>query len=137
MLIKNITTKVKIVHEALPELYLENFNPGEEQLTSLAGAGKEFITRIIEKIVGRISDQAYQALVNYFKARAAEFKQAQALPQDGVTIKIMWSNISGMAAIRSAINMLRGKLSVGNLMDITMPNIPSPEIQIVADKKFD
>jgi hypothetical protein len=88
-------------------------------------------------LVEKISEMAYQSLGNYFKARAAEFKEAQAKPQDGVTVKIIWKNIQGMSAIRAVINAIRGNLSIGNLSDLSMPNLPSPEIEIVADKKFD
>ena len=80
---------------------------------------------------------AYIAVVNFFKARAAEFKTAQAQPQDGVTIKIIWKNVSGMSTIRSIINAIKGKLSVGNLSELSLPNFPVPEIKIKADKKFD
>ncbi|MFN2439328.1 MAG: hypothetical protein ABR503_09020 [Chitinophagaceae bacterium] len=141
MLLKNITTKVKIVHEAFPELYLENYEERIEQF-SLAGAigriaGKEVISKLVEKLVEKISDMAYQSLGNYFKARAAEFKEAQAQPQDGVTVKISWKNIQGMAAIKAVINAVKGNLSLGNLSNLSLPNISAPEIQVVADKKFD
>ena len=144
ILIENIDSKVKIIHEAMPELYLENINDqeGESPLAALAksvggvalGGGKEIMTKLIEKLIEKLSERAYQALVNFFKARAAEFKQAQAQPQDGVTVKITWTNIPGMSGI---LNAIRGNLSIGNLSDLALPNIPTPEIQIIADKKFD
>jgi hypothetical protein len=141
ILLKNISTKVKIVHEAFPELYLENYTERIEQfsITGAIGklAGKEVITKLVEKLVEKISELAYQSLGNYFKARAAEFKEAQAQPQDGVTIKIIWKNIQGMSAIRAVINAVRGNLSLNNLSGLSIPGIPSPEIQVVADKKFD
>jgi hypothetical protein len=141
ILVKNVSTKVKIIHEAIPELYLENYSDKQEHLSPIAAlgieAGKEVILKIIEKLVEKLTELAYQALVNYFKARAAEFKEAQAKPQDGVTVKIIWINIPGMSTIRAAINALRGNLSLGNLADLALPNIPTPEIKIAADKKFD
>ncbi len=141
MLQKNITTKVKIVHEAFPELYLENYEERVEQfsVTDAIGkfAGKEVISKLIEKLVEKISDTAYQALGNYFKARAAEFKEAQAQPQDGVTVKISWKNIQGMSTIKTVINAVRGNLSLGNLSNLSLPSLSAPEIQVVADKKFD
>lgn len=147
ILIENIDNKVKIIHEAVPELYLENINDqeGESPLAALAktvggvalGGGKEIMSKLIEKLIEKLSELAYQALVNFFRARAAEFKQAQAQPQDGVTVKVIWINIPGMSGIRAVINAIRGKLSIGNLSDLALPNIPTPEIQIIADKKFD
>lgn len=141
ILVKNIASKVKIVHEAFPELYLENINDQQEQFAPLAAlgkmAGKELIAKIIEKLVEKISTQAYEAVVNFFKARAAEFKEAQAQPQDGVTVKLTWQNIPGMSAIRTVINAVRGNLSVGNLTDLAVPSLPVPGISIEADKKFD
>jgi hypothetical protein len=141
LLIKNIPGKVKIVHEAIPELFLENINEQQEQFAPLDAlgklAGKGLINKLIEKLVEKLTTVAYDAVVNLFKARAAEFKTAQAQPQDGVTIKIIWKNISGMNSIRAMINAIKGKLSVGNLTDLALPNFPVPEIKIEADKKFD
>ena len=141
ILIKNIPSKVKIVHEALPELYLENINDQQEQFAPLAAlgkmAGKEIISKLVEKLIDKITTVAYDAVTNFFKARAAEFKEAQAQPQDGVTIKITWNNIAGMSAIRTVINAIRGNLSIGNLTDLTIPSFSVPDIKIEADKKFD
>jgi hypothetical protein len=138
---------VKIIHEAIPELYLENLSDqeGESSLASLArsvggivlGGSKEMIKKIIEQIVDKLSERAYQSLVNFFKARAAEFKDAQAKPQDGVTVKIAWKNVQGMTTIRNVINAIRGKLSLGNIGDLNLPNISTPDISILADKQFD
>lgn len=148
ILIKNIESNVKIIHEAMPELYLENYNSNQENFAPLAAlgravggiavnAGKEVITKIVEKLINSLSELAYNALVNYFKARAIEFKQAQAAPQDGVTVKIIWINIPGMSTIRAIINAIRGNLSVGNLADLVLPNIPTPDIKILPGKNFD
>ncbi len=141
MLIKNISSKVKIVHEALPELYLESINDQQEQFAPLEAlgkiAGKEIISKLVAKLTDKISSLAYEAVVNFFKARAAEFKEAQAQPQDGVTIKLTWSNIAGMTTIRTVINAIRGNLSIGNLTDIALPSFPVPDIKIEADKKFE
>ena len=84
----------------------------------------------------KLSEHAYQAVANFFKGRAAEFKEAQAQPQDGVTVKITWSNVQGMSTIRSVINAIQGKNPVG-ISDLSLPNIPAPEVKITADKKFD
>jgi hypothetical protein len=147
MLSKNITNKVKIVHEAVPELYLEHIGEQEDEsvLGSLAkrvggivlGGGKSILTTIIKQLVEKISGHAYQALATFFKARGAEFKKAQAEPQDGVTIKIKWTNVQGMAAIRTVISAIRGKLSLGNISDLALPNITAPEINVIADRKFE
>ena len=140
ILINNVASKVKIIHEAVPELYLEHF-PETEQFdaSSIIGkfGGKELISSIVGKMIEKIADLAYQSLGNYFKARAAEFKEAQAKPQDGVTIKILFRNIQGMSSIRAVINAIRGNFSINDLSGLKLPNIPAPEIQIVADKVFD
>ncbi|CAN5740669.1 hypothetical protein BH11BAC3_BH11BAC3_37670 [soil metagenome] len=141
MLLKNISTKVKIVHEALPELYLENYEDRQDQFGPQEAlgklAGKEIIAKLVEVLTEKVSSKAYEAVVNFFKARAAEFKEAQAQPQDGVTVKLTWSNVSGMSAIRTIINAVRGDLSIGNLSNLSVPSLSVPDIKIVADKKFD
>jgi len=139
ILIQNISSKVKIIHESIPELYFENINDQQEQFSigSLGKiAGKRIISGIIEKLIEKISKVAYDAIVNFFKARATEFKQAQAQPQDGVTVKLIWKNVQGMSAIRAIINAIKGKLSIGNLSDLAIPNFAVPEIKIEADKQF-
>ena len=147
MLISNVASKVKVIHESLPELYLEHL-PDEEDEFSLAslaktvggiavGGSKAILSKIISHLVEQLSERAYRAVADFFKARAAEFREAQAQPQDGVTVHITWKNIRGMSAIRSVIHALRGKGIPVNLSDLSMPNIPSPEIRIIADKKFD
>ncbi len=127
MLLKNIHTKVKIVHEAIPELFLEHIGDQQQQFSprDIIGsvAGKEIIAKLIEKLVEKISGNAYDAVVNFFKARATGLKQAQAQPQDGVTIKLAWTKITGMATIRTVINAIRGNLSLGNLSDLTIPSL--------------
>lgn len=142
ILTKNVATKVKIIHEALPQLYLENYSHElEEQLSPSDAlgkiAGKEILSTIIGKLTALVSEHAYQAILKFFKARAAEFKAAQAEPQDGITIKLTWNNISGMSTIRTIINAIRGDLSLGDISGLSMPSLPQPELKIVADKKFD
>ncbi len=142
LLIRNVSHKVKIIHEAVPEMYLDNINEENFALPAAIGSlalnvGKEVLKKVVEKLIEKVSDLAYNAVVNYFKARSAEFKQAQALPDDGVTIKIIWSNIPGMSSIRAIINAIRGNLSVGNITDLVLPNIPAPEVKIAAGKNFD
>lgn len=147
MLQGQVSSKVRIIHEAFPELYLENVTEeNESALGSLAkkvggialgGSGKALVKTIVEKLIGILSEKAYESLNKFFKERAAEFINAQAEPQDGVTVKLTWNNVGGMAAIRTALNAIRGNLSLGSIADLTLPSIPSPEITIVADKKFD
>ncbi|OQP44815.1 hypothetical protein A4H97_10665 [Niastella yeongjuensis] len=135
ILLNNVGTKVKIIHEAIPELYLENIQDKQEQF--LAAAGKEAMGKIVGALIEKIAEAAYQGVVNYFKARAVEFKQAQAEQADGVTVKIIYVNVPGMSKIAAVINALRGTFSVGNLLDLTLPSIPSPEVQVKAGKNFD
>ena len=140
MLLKNVQSKVKIVHEAIPQLYIEHMHVQQDGFSVAEigrAAGKEIISKLIEKLVEKLTTLAYDALVNYFKARADEFKNAQAQPQDGVTVKLIWTNIAGMASIRAVINAIRGNLTVGSLSDLALPSLSTPEIKIEADKKFD
>lgn len=141
ILIKNISSKVKIIHEAMPELFLENYIDQQENFSPLAAlgknAGKDIIASIVARLIEKVADQAYQAVVEFFKARATEFKEAQAQPQDGVTVKLTWSNIAGMTTIKTIINAIRGNLSIGNLSDLVIPSFSIPNIKIVADKKFE
>lgn len=140
ILLRNVSNKVKIVHEMVPELYMESI-AGENQQEAgggvLLGAGKAILGKIVDKLIEKLVDLAMKGVVNYFKARAAEFKQAQSTRHDGVTMKIIWINIPGMSGIRAIINAIRGKASLGNLADLALPNIPTPEVKIFAGKKFD
>jgi hypothetical protein len=144
MLLKNIGNKVKIIHEAIPQLYLEHVPAPTEGLSIMDTvnsigkvAGKEIISKLVEALIDKLCSQAYESVSKFFKARAEEFKKAQAEPQDGVTIKLTWNNVQGMSSIRAVINAIRGEGSIGNLNDLTIPNFSAPEIKIIADKKFD
>jgi hypothetical protein len=139
ILVRNIPNKVKIVHEMVPELYLESIAGEQENPAAgiLLNAGKAILSKIVEKLIDKLLNLAIRGVTNFFKARTAEFKKAQASVQDGVTMKIIWINIPGMSAIRAIINAIRGKLSVGNVADLALPNIPTPDVQIFAGKKFD
>jgi hypothetical protein len=139
ILIRNAHNKVKIVHEMVPELYMENIAGENEQEAGgiLLNAGKAILGKIVDKLIAKLVDLAMKGVVNYFKARAADFKQAQSTRHDGVTMKIIWINIPGMSGIRAIINAIRGKASIGNLADLALPNIPTPEVKIFAGKKFD
>ena len=148
MLLKNLGNKVKIIHEAMPEMFLENYNNQQEQFSPLSAigkavgrislnSGKELLTKIIEKLTEKLSGLTNDAIANYFKVRATEFKNAQAEPRDGVTIQIIWMNIQGMASINAVIQAVRGNLSIPNLAELSLPNIPVPEVKISAGKNFE
>ncbi len=148
MLLKNVSNKVKIIHEAMPELFLDNYNDQQEQFSPLSAvgqalkgislsSGKELLTRIVEKLTDKLSGLAIEAIANHFKGRAAEFKQAQAEPQDGVTVQVFWKNIQGISSVKSVIHAIRGKLSIPNLAELSLPNIQAPEVKITAGKNFE
>lgn len=144
ILIRNISNKVKIIHESFPELYLSNYEPEEENFAPLAAigaiastVGKELLVKLVEKIIDAIVNIAKTAIVNYFKARAAEFKQAQQQSPNGVTVSLSFINIPGMSKISAVINALRGDLSLGNITDMVLPSFPVPEVTIQAGKHFD
>ncbi len=141
MLIKNIHHKVKIIHEALPAMYLEQYDDPQEHFLPLAAigrmAGKQVISKLVELLIERVSTAAYNAVVGYFKARAVEFKDAQAHPQDGVTIQLTWNQVPGMSSIRAVINAVKGKVSIGDITTIGIPSLPTPIVKSVAGKQFD
>jgi hypothetical protein len=132
-LLKNIKSKVKIVHEALPELYLRHVPESEEFLGSLKKVAME---KIIEALTQKLLARAFQSVKVFFKSRAKEFTDALAQPDDGVTIRIAWKNVAGMAQIRSAINVLRGEGSLSNIGGINMPSLPTPVLTVHAGKSF-
>jgi len=138
ILIKDIGNKVKIIHEAVPELYLNNYTPENENSENfLPAIGKAVLTKLIEELTKKIVDAAYDAVVKFLKARAIEFINAQNDPNDGVTIKIIWNNISGMNTIKAIINAVKNKLSIGDLTNLVIPKFPLPDILIKPGKLFD
>jgi hypothetical protein len=133
MLTGNVSGNVKIIHEAFPEQFAENYEDNQEQFL---GIGKNILSGILENIVKRLAGKAYDEVRDYFRSRAAEFKQAQAQPEDGVTIRVTWSNIAGLSTIKSLITALReGKLI--NPASISFPNLSKPEITVSAGKNLD
>ena len=136
ILVNNISTKVKIVHEAIPGLYLAHEEPAQAgELGKIAG--NELVSKLVEKMIDKIAGDAYDAVVKFFKERANEFKQAQAEPQDGVTVKLTWTNVTGLSTVRKIIGAIKGDQPIGNLSDLAIPNLPAPQIRISADKQFD
>jgi hypothetical protein len=133
ILLKNVRSKVKIVHESIPELYLQHFPESEEFLGSI---GKIAIEKLVEKLTEKFVDAAYDGVKVFFKARATEFKDALSKPDDGVTIHIRWQNVPGMTQLRTAINLIRGEGSLGDLKNISMPSLPVPTLKIVSGKNF-
>lgn len=133
ILLSKAGSKVKIVHESVPELYMDHI-PETEQF---AGAiAKVALEKIIEKLAEKFVDAGFAAVKNFFKARAAEFKEALARPEDGVTVRLTWTNVPGMAQIRSVIRLIRGEGSLTDLTNITFPSIGGPDITIIEGKNF-
>lgn len=146
ILLRNIGSKVKIVHESMPEMFLEMTSDNQEQFLGGIGkaiggyalnAAKDAIKNIIEKLINKISNVAYNSVINYFKTRVNEFISEQSKPKDGVTLKIIWKNVPGMSAIGTIINAYKGKLSAANISGLSIPSLPAPEIKIAAGKHFD
>jgi ATP-dependent Lon protease len=127
------------VHEAILSQYLDDEFPETTARVENFGAeiGKAVIEKLVEKLIEKFVDVAFKAVENYFKARAAEFKEAYAKPADGVTVKLVWTNLPGMPTIRAVISAMRGTFSLGNLTDLALPTIPTPDIKVFADKQFD
>jgi hypothetical protein len=133
ILLKNVGSKVKIVHESVPELYLQHIPESEEFMGSI---GKIALEKLVEKLTEKFVDAAYDGVKGFFKARVGEFKDALSKPDDGVTIQIIWQNVPGMTQLRSVIALIRGEGSIGDLANISMPTLPLPTLKIVAGKNF-
>lgn len=135
ILLQNITTKVKIIHESFPELFLENYD--EETTGQMPGPGKQLLTSLVNTLCDRLSGIAYASMLNYFKTGAADFKNAQSQPADGVTVKLTWSNIAGMSALKSLVGAIKGNMPLGKIKDVGIPAFPNADIQVVAGKQFE
>jgi hypothetical protein len=133
ILLKNVKSKVKIVHESVPELYLQNIPESEELMGSV---GKIALEKLVEKLTEKFVDAAYDGVKSFFKTRVSEFKDALSKPDDGVTIQIIWQNVPGMTQLRSVINLVRGEGSLGDLKNISMPSLPTPTLKIASGKNF-
>jgi hypothetical protein len=133
MLVGNVSEKVQIIHEAFPEMFLENYSDPQE---NLLGSGKTILTALVENLVNKLAGKAFDEIRDYFRSRAAEFKQAQAEPQDGVTIKVLWSNVPGLATLKTLLSAIRGNLSFNPAM-LSFPGLTKPEILVKAGKHFD
>ena len=144
ILLRDVKSKVKVIHEAMPELYLENYEPNAQQFAPLAAlggvaasVGKDLLVKLLEKLVEKFTAYAVKAVENYFRARAGEFLQAQKNNANGVTVKIIWFAIPGMSAIAAVINAVKGNLSVGNLANLALPSLPVPDVRVLPGKQFD
>ena len=144
-LIRNVPHKVKIIHEAVPELYLENFEPAQEQFVgaiarAVGGAavkyGKEALAKIIEKLIEKFAQVVQNAVVTYLHNRKQEFVNA-AMNQDGVTVKVIFTNVPVMSKLRLIISAMKGKANLGDLVDFVLPALPTPGLSIVGGRQFD
>lgn len=144
-LIRNVPSKVKIVHEAVPELYLENFEPAQEQLFGglaraaggmLVKYGKEALIKLVEKLIDKFATVVYNAVVTYLKARKQDFINASS-NQDGVTLKLLFTDVPIMGKIRLVISAMKGRASLGDLTDFVLPSLSTPSIIIVGGRRFD
>ncbi|HEX6334633.1 MAG TPA: hypothetical protein VFZ78_10435, partial [Flavisolibacter sp.] len=72
----NVSSKVKIVHESVPELYLAN-TPDDEGFSVsdivnagsgiVLNAGKDLLHKLVETLTTKVSESAYGEMLNYFK----------------------------------------------------------------------
>ncbi len=143
ILLNNVGSKVKIIHEASSEQYMDQWlgaavrAVGGAAAGAVAGVATDVLKGQLEKLANLITDKAVEAVENYFKARAAEFIAAQAEPKDGVTVKLTFNNFPGMAAISTLVQAAKGKLTVGHIADLVLPpKLPMPDVQVKADKVF-
>ena len=137
----HLSEKVKIIHESVPEMYLEADEVEQDQFINVKdigrNIGKNVISKMVQKLTETIAFRAYETVVAYLKSRPKVFIDAQSQPQDGVTISIIWNNMSGMSVIKSAISAINGKGSITNLRDLKLPNFTQPDVVIKAGKLFD
>lgn len=139
-LIKNIRSNVKIIHESMPELYLEDSLDGapQNQLESEGGGfGKAILEKVLAKVIDKVVDAAFEGVKVFFKSRAAEFIAAQANAADGVTVKVWFMGVPGMAQISAIISAMKGTLSVGNVFDFVLPSMPAADTQVSPGKVWD
>lgn len=143
ILSNHISSKVKIIHEAMPEMYLESedlhdhFNIKDIGKSLGKAIGGSAIKKIVESLTNVVSSKAYDAVLHFLKTRSKEFASAQAEPQDGVTISIVWKNVQGMSMIKSLITALKGGGGIPNLNDIAVPKLNAPDLVIKGGKNFD
>jgi hypothetical protein len=143
ILVNHIGDKVKLIHETGPQPQTEEFLGaavgaiGRAVSGAAGGVAVGLLKSLLEKLANILLDKAVKAVENYLKARAAEFIAAQADAKDGVTVKVTFNNVPGMAAISTLIQAVKGKLTLGNIADIALPTLPTPEVAVKADKQFD
>ncbi len=132
MLTGNLSGKVKIVHETFPYMYVDKFTEGEG---GIRGVAKGILTGVLENVVRIITEKAFEGLRDFMRTRSAEFRKAQAEPEDGLTLIISWNNVAGLSGLKSLIT----GISTGQLINPAMirdlkPG--TPEIRVIAGKKF-
>jgi hypothetical protein len=133
VLIKKVGSKVKIIHEAVPEIYLDRGIESEEFFGSFT---KGILRSLVKSVSKEFAEAGYKATKEFFKTRYNEFKTELAKQEDGVTIQIVWSKVSGMRQIHSVISAIRGKGSIMELRNLRFPSIDKPDISIKAGKNF-
>lgn len=159
VLLRHVGIKVKIIHEAMPELYLDHYMPhAPYHHAGAAGLhhpgshhhghhhhgyavaldpARALMVALVRKLIARIADSSFDNIVELFKTRAEEFKKAQAEQKDGVTIKLSWKNIAGLTALRALIGAIRHHQTLGDVSTLSLPAIPSPAMSVVAGRHFE
>lgn len=133
VLSKRLGSKVKIIHEATPELYLDRFVEEENFLGNLT---KNLLRNLIKSLAKKFGMAGYKVLKTHFKTSLNDFEGELAKPNDGVTVRLVWSKISGMQQLRSLIRIIRGKKGNINIGNLELPKIEKPTVQIKAGKQF-
>jgi hypothetical protein len=150
ILIRNIGSKVKLIHEAYPEMYINELEMNEQEqfapLAVAANAAKGLLVaqlmKILEKIIQRLADFVLNAVANFFKGRKQEFLSVQRGASDGVTIKITFMGIPGMSQLRLVLKLLRDpkNTSLGDVNDfLSLPGVMNivPDVKVFPNKQFD
>ena len=143
ILLRNIGDKIKIIHEAYPEMFINEMeSTKEEQLMPFGAMAAATLKKVIEVLISKLADYLFKAVENYFKARRQEFITTQRASKNGVTVKITFTKIPFMSKVRAMLKVIREgqNSSLGDMKDlISLPSIANliPEIKIVPNKQFD
>ncbi len=142
VMIFEIGSKVKILKEGSFANYVYEYEDLNESFIPvfLSSAAKAAGMKLLEGLVEKLGTLAMESITNFFKLKKDQFIAKQQLPLDGVTVKVVYHNVAGLAPISAWLGLMNRSLSVGHLtslatMTLPIPNLP--EILIEGGKTFE